>query len=86
MTLILPLYNLYIVKIRRITFFIFVSNYLLLYFFDFRIFSLTNVLLILIIAAAVVVTAAAEATIKIYIIIILIEAGFLILFTVLIIF
>ena len=84
--LISPLYNPYIIKVGEIIFFIFISNYLLLYFLNFKIFSFINILLIQIIAAATAITAAAEVIIKIYIILTLIGASFLILFTVLIIF
>ena len=84
--LILPLYNLYIIKIGKITFFISVNNYLLFYSPNSRIFSLTNVLLILTMAAAAAVAAAAEAATETYIIVALARMSFLILFTVLIIF
>ena len=79
------LYNLRIVKTGGIIFFIFINNYLLLYSLNSRIFSLINILSVLTIAAAAVIAAAAEAATKIYIIITLAGAGFLILFTVLII-
>ena len=80
------LYNLYMIKIRGIIFFTFIGNYLLLYFFNFRIFSLINILLILTMAAAAAVAVAAEAATEIYIIVALARMSFLILFTVLIIF
>ena len=85
MVLMLPLYSLYIAKAGRIIFFIFISNYLLLYFFNSKIFSLTNILLVLMIAAATAVTVAAEAATETYIIVALTGTGFSTLFTALII-
>ena len=61
--------NIYIIKAGEIIFFIFINNYLLLYFLNSEIFSFTNVLLILTITAAAAVT-------KIYIIVALAGTGF----------
>ena len=81
MAIISSLYNYHIIKAKNITFLIFISNLLLLYFSEFSTFNLINILFILITVAAAAVAAAIFIATKIYeVVITYIRIGFLSLF------